>query len=429
MTTPTTGEDRCRETSGSGIRVLVWQWGRRGAGPRVAVEMAAGFASLPGCRAMLSLSTGAELLSGRSAVPVDLPVATYAGRSGFVWRALTAPLRRRWLLRHIASLAPDVAICAMPGPLDLEMASALRRLKLPFLVVVHDADRHPGDGSVVQMLLQRRLIDRSDGLVALSRHVADRLAEQGAVGARTLLMASLPPFVFGPLPAPPCAHGGRLRLLCFGRLLPYKGLDLLADALAAPGLEGRLEVRVVGSGPASPELSRLADLPVVSVENRWVPEDEVAALIEWADAVVLPYREASQSGVAAAAIAAQRWVVATAVGGLVEQFRDERLAIMCSPDATDLRRAIDRLLATPPVPARPRLDPRLAWRVEAAALLDGIARRVLGRAASVPDAVPPPGAEVPEAGRRAIASGGVARLVDAHPGAEELLDGAQQRAL
>ena len=368
--------------------MLVWQWGRRGAGPRVAVEMATGFDSLPGCRADLSLSTGAEILGEPAAPEVALPVATYRGAVGYVGRLLGAPLRRRRLVARIAALAPDIAVCAMPGPLDLEMAMALRRLGVPYLVVVHDADRHPGDGSRVQMLLQRRLVMESHGLVALTRHVADRLTEQGLARGRPLLMASLPPFVFGPRPPPPLAHGGRLRLLCFGRLLPYKGLDLLADALGGAALSRRLEVRIVGEGPASPELERLASLRGVQVENRWVPEGEIAGLIAWADAVILPYREASQSGVAAAAIAARRWVVATRVGGLVEQFRGEPLAIMCAPDAGELRRALEKLLVDPPAPAADGIDPRQAWRGVAAGLLAGICRQVLARRGACGPAMP-----------------------------------------
>ncbi len=366
-------------TGSQPVRVLVWQWGRRGAGPRVAIEMAAGLDALPDCRAMLSLSSGAEILNRHEVPDGTLLVPTYRNLLGYVARLLGTPLRRHALARRVAALRPDVAICAMPGPLDLEMAAALRRLGIPFLVVVHDADRHPGDGSPAQTLLQRRLIARSDGLVALTRHVADRLGQQGASAGRALLMASLPPFVFGPPPLPPLSHGGRLRLLCFGRLLPYKGLDLLAGALAGPGLEHRLSVRVVGQGPPSPELSRLAATPGVQVENRWVPEEEVAVLIAWADAVILPYREASQSGVAAAAIAARRWVVATRVGGLVEQFRGQNGAIMCAPDPVQLRRAIETLLADPPPLPAGTEDPRGAWSGEAARLLDGMRREVLGQ--------------------------------------------------
>ncbi len=361
------------------IRVLVWQWGRFGAGPRVAVEMVAGLAALPGCRVSLSLSTGAEILrdgsGGRGRPEVALPVATYRNVVGYALRMLGTAFRQPRLRREVQALRPDVAICAMPGPLDLEMAAVLRRLHIPFLVVVHDADRHPGDGSAIQMLLQRRLIRRADGLVALSGHVARRLVAQKLTRRRPVLMASLPPFVFGPMPPAPLSHGGAVRLLCFGRLLPYKGLDLLADALDQ-GVPAGLEVRVVGQGPNSRDLSRLAAMDRVVVENRWVPEGEIGALIAWADALVLPYREASQSGVAAAAIAARRWVVATRVGGLAEQFKDEAMSILCAPDAVDLRRAIERLVSDPPADRRAAHDPYAAWGQVVSVLLDGVRRLV-----------------------------------------------------
>ena len=83
-------------------------------------------------------------------------------------------------------------------------------------------------------------------------------ARRGLPAGKPLIMAAHPPFVFGPPPPPPRAHGGPLRLLSFGRLLPYKGLDLLAAALARLGPRPDLEVRVVGSGPESRGAGRAA---------------------------------------------------------------------------------------------------------------------------------------------------------------------------
>ena len=163
------------------------------------------------------------------------------------------------------------------------------------------------------------------------------------------------------------AHGGAVRLLSFGRLLPYKGLDLLAEALQRVG-PARMEVRVVGSGPESPVLDALRRLPGVTVENRWVPEGEVGALLGWADALVLSHREASQSGVAAAALAAGRWVVATRVGGIAEQLAGAACARLCEPDAGSLAAAIERLVDDPPIAAG---EPDAAWRVDG--LAEGLA--------------------------------------------------------
>ena len=67
-------------------------------------------------------------------------------------------------------------------------------------------------------------------------------------------------------------------MLCFGRLLAYKGLDLLAEALRLLGSRQDMEVRVVGQGPESTALATLRALPGVTVENRWVPEGEMDAL-------------------------------------------------------------------------------------------------------------------------------------------------------
>lgn len=337
------------------MRVLVWQWGRRGGGPRYAVELAASLDRVPGVQALLSLAQQAELMSGSDAPRCDLPVSTYRGLSGFAWKLATFPLRIRSLAARLRTLAPDCAICAMPGTLDLWMAAALTRAGIPFAVVVHDADAHPGDGFPMQMALQRRLIARADALVTLSGHVADRLREHGT--HQPMIVTVHPPRRFGPPPPPPLAHGGPLRLLSFGRLLPYKGLDLLAGALELLGPRPDLQVRVVGHGPQSSILDQLRALPGVTVDNRWVPENEVGALIAWSDAMVLSHTEASQSGAAAAAISAGRFVVATRVGGIVEQLANEPGAILVEPDAPAITAGLRRLLDhRPTVPPPPDLD-------------------------------------------------------------------------
>ena len=356
------------------MNVLVWQWGRWGAGPRFAAELAGGLRALPGVRVALSLSSAAELLRSDRPPACELPVTTYGGWLGLGWRLAQLPFMLAALVRRVARLRPDLAICAMPAALDFVMAAALARLGVPFVVVAHDADRHPGDGPPLQMALQRRLLRRAQALVALTEHVGRRLREQRLVRGR-LIVAAHPPLWFGPSSTAPGSRAdGRLRLLSFGRLLPYKGLDLLAEALLLLGPRADLEVRVVGCGPESPPLQALRALAFVRVENRWVPEGEVAGLLDWADALVLSHREASQSGVASAAIAAGRWVVATRVGGLAEQLGREDLARLCDATPEALALALRRLLDGDVPGASPAAaDPALAWRSFAEQLLRRLA--------------------------------------------------------
>jgi glycosyltransferase involved in cell wall biosynthesis len=326
------------------VRLLVWQWGRRGAGPRYALELARGLRGVPGVEVVLSLSTGAEILE-HGLPECDLPLPTYAGLAGWARRLLMIPLEAPGLARRLRALRLDGAVCAMPAPLDLLMAAALRLAEVPYAVAVHDATLHPGDILPAQATLQGLLLRGARALIALSAHVAAALAPMAR--GRTVIRSRLSPLDYGRGNAPPMAHGGKLRLLSFGRLLPYKGLDLLAEALRLHGCDG-IEVRVVGLGPESADLAALRALPCVSVENRWVPEAEVGALLGWADALVLSHREASQSGVAAAALAAGRWVVGTRVGGIAEQLAGQSGAVLCEPDGAALARAIGALRDAPP---------------------------------------------------------------------------------
>ena len=187
---------------------------------------------------------------------------TYESVGGFLRRLLTVPFAVGALSRRVRALGADVALCAMPAPLDLLMMRALRRAGVPAIVVVHDADMHPGDGLPFQMALQRKQTREADALVALTSHVAARLGEQGLAGrgdgGKRLFMASLPPLVFGPPAPPPGSHGGRPRLLSFGRLLPYKGLDLLTEALRLLGPAPGMDIRIVGSGPETADPGRAA---------------------------------------------------------------------------------------------------------------------------------------------------------------------------
>ena len=347
------------------MRPLLWHWGRRGAGPLVALRLAEALEEIEGVAPILSLAAGAELLRGGGA-RCDWPEPTYRNAGGYVLRWLATPMLRRRTARQIAALAPDFAICTMPALLDGRMAWGLRRRRVPYAVIVHDADPHPGDRLRFRLLGQKKLLAGAALLFPLSFHVEAALRRQGFGGNRQRIVKLWhPPFSFGAAP-PPFRHGGKPRLLCFGRLLPYKGLDLLADALALLGPELPFELRICGDGPVSGELARLRTIEGVQVDRRWIPEEELPGLIAWADAVVLPYREASQSGVAAAAIGQGRLVVATDVGGLPEQLANVSGAILCAPEAAALAAALRRVGQTP-VPSAP--VSMADWRELAAALM------------------------------------------------------------
>lgn len=62
-------------------RILIWQWGRRGAGPRFAVCLAASLRHDPGVAVRLSLNRNAEIMAGPNPPHCEMPVRTLSGDS------------------------------------------------------------------------------------------------------------------------------------------------------------------------------------------------------------------------------------------------------------------------------------------------------------------------------------------------------------
>ncbi len=349
------------------MKLLIWHWGRRGAGPIFAVQLRDALVAL-GFETALSLAEGAEILAPPSNVQCDWAEPTYTNAADYLLRRTASLLPSRRGLAHLQKIKPDVAICAMPALLDKRMLRALRQSAVPYAALVHDAAAHPGDDLSFRLLGQSRLLRDAGVLLPLSSHVEDQLRAQGfGENGQAIKKLWHPPFDFGGM-KPAFAHAGKPRLLSFGRLLPYKGLDLLADALIALGPDLPFEVRICGDGPVSDELARLRALPGVEVDHRWIPETELPGLIEWSDAVVLPYREASQSGVAAAAIGQGRMVVATNVGGLPEQLANAPGAILCEPNAAAIAEALLRI--KPPATPAATENAQANWREMASRMVE-----------------------------------------------------------
>ncbi len=115
----------------------------------------------------------------------------------------------------------------------------------------------------------------------------------------------------------------------FGRLVPYKGLDVLARAMPRVW-EERPEVRLQVRGAGDCGLP-LADRRA-TVDRRYLPESELAQFFGSVSLVVLPYTQASQTAVGGVAAGYGVPAVVSGVGGLADLTLDRSYVVPAGDD-------------------------------------------------------------------------------------------------
>jgi len=143
---------------------------------------------------------------------------------------------------------------------------------------------------------------------------------------------------------------GKLELLFFGFVRPYKGLDILFKAMELLKEED-VFLTVAGEWWINGEnLKKFLNDSNNKIEiiNTYITEEEAAEYFTRADVVVMPYRSGSGSGVSALAYHYNRPVIATKVGGFPDIIKDGISGRLINPeDPCELAMAIREFLHKP----------------------------------------------------------------------------------
>lgn len=230
---------------------------------------------------------------------------------------------------------------------QLVLAAVASTLGATVVVEVHEVvdsgeGAHPIGRAWVRHVAPR-LMARADHVVVHSRSDRDLVGAQLGVAPERTTVIPVPPFDaydLGEVREPVVPVDERCcRLLFFGTIRPYKGLEHLVEAfgqLCAADDHPRWLLSVVGEtweGWTGP-VELIARSPVhdrVTFVNRYVRDEEVDAHFAAADIVVLPYLRSSTSGPLLVAMAYGLPVVVTRVGGLPEAVEGYTGAVLCDP--------------------------------------------------------------------------------------------------
>lgn len=224
--------------------------------------------------------------------------------------------------------------------------AALYLLRRRMVLTVHDPFVHTGNDSFIVRLRRKVAFRLVPKLIILNQpqrqpfinhyRLKPERVYNGIIGCYTCLRTIQPDL---------SALPGGAYILFAGKVSPYKGLDYLLPAMRLVHDEcPDCRLVVAGGGKYHFDLSPYLPSDYIDIRNRYIPEEELVALISHARFVVCPYTDATQSGVVMSAFAFGKPVIATNVGGLPEMVKDGRYGIVVREKDTDtLAKAMARL--------------------------------------------------------------------------------------
>jgi glycosyltransferase involved in cell wall biosynthesis len=240
-------------------------------------------------------------------------------------RDVTAAPRLAAIRKRIASFAPDVVHAhAGSDPRALALVPTAHTV-----LTIHDPKPHPGQPVARSLTKRWAYKERDDAWAARASAIvvhSDRL--RGEVKLRAGQRCFVVPHGLDvrnvPMPVPSQPAVG-----FFGRLEPYKGLEVLSRAMPRVwAYRPHVLLKVAGSGPSVLPL----DDHRVRMERRYLPEAEIEDFFAATSLTVLPYTQASQTGVGSRAVGYGVPVVATNLGGLPELVLDDSYLVNSGDD-------------------------------------------------------------------------------------------------
>ncbi len=290
-------------------------------------------------------------------VPPRLLQQTY----GWCFQVSVGPTFRR----RVAAFRPDLIYATWAYPDGWAAVRLARQVGLPVVIQVHGSDVLLLTRSRKRRRLTFDALRAADGVVAVSRDLADRVIAEGVPAERVrVVYGGVDPALFHP----GSKSDARRRLgfdpsddpliLFVGNLLPVKGVDVLIDACATLEAAGkRFRCHIIGQGPLGVPLQARIDRLGLGERMKLIGPKPQSELPDWyraSDLLVLPSHSEGVPNVLREASACGISCVASRVGGVPEVSDCGDIRLVPPADPAALAAAMCEALAGTDRPGRAR---------------------------------------------------------------------------
>jgi glycosyltransferase involved in cell wall biosynthesis len=222
------------------------------------------------------------------------------------------------------------------------------------IMTIHDVEMHKGEENIFLEKLYSNGIKKSRKIIVLSQRFILQVMNKYGFEKKNICWIPHANHNYYIPSNESILEDGTIykKILFFGRIHKYKGLEILLKVMLAVNDKNdnnRLKLKIVGDGNITPTENEMIKALGSSIEviNKWIEDDDVHYYFQDIDFTVLPYIEASQSGVIMLSYSFKKPVIVTDIGGLPEQVNPSTGVIVPANDVKALSDAILKMYENP----------------------------------------------------------------------------------
>ena len=242
--------------------------------------------------------------------------------------------------KHIRKINPDVIHFDSVSTRLVGLIPVIRGRKT--FITVHDPLPHTGEGSLKLRLVETYFYRHANGLFFYSKFAGNQFENSFRSISANLNFIRFQPFSF----ISQFVDNQKSQepvILFFGRILKYKGVDLLLDAIPAvlekyPNQKFVIAGKSFGYELDYDLIKRYEDN--IQLISQHLDIIELSMLIKKSSFIVCPYRDATQSGVLMTANALGKMVLGSNVGAFPEYIIDFENGLLAEPDSSSIANKI-----------------------------------------------------------------------------------------
>lgn len=320
--------------------ILVNFLGRKGGTALYSYEMTKGLIE-NGANVYAIVSKQNEMLLEWKKLPLKklIVIPTYTNKYNFILNSIIFFLINRF---KVKSLIKKLNIDVIYVPCFHPWFRFIDQMKpnTKKIITVHDPIPHSGSffKNKLIWLLQKKDLIRADEIVVLSNIFVKYIMNKYKKEQNQVHVIPHGVFNYYKNVVPQIKYNlyddDKINFLFFGRIEPYKGLNILGQAYKE--IENKyknVSLTIAGNGDFSPYERYFSDLKNFKLINRWIKDEEVNRFFQGKNVVtVLPYLNATQSGVISIAMINKSLIIATNTGGIKEQIQNKETGLLVEPD-------------------------------------------------------------------------------------------------